>query len=142
MKDGNETPGRRKKEDNMFNTSEGGTKVKGGFYWHQSEWEMTVVNGAEGTLPGGADAKFVRVPVPVMLIGAPLMGGLLVMFLPLIGIALLAGHAGRNVYRYVRTVASSNINLPVAARGSASNSNEKTSTPRTRGSSLPESRGR
>ena len=99
----------------MFKTNEGGTKVKGGFYWHQSEWELTTVDGAEGTLPGGADAKYVKVPVPVMLVGAPLMGALLVMFLPLIGIALLVGHAGRNVYGYVRTVASSDINLPVEA---------------------------
>ena len=99
----------------MFKTSEGGTKVKGGFYWHQSEWELTVVNGAEGTLPGGTDAKYTRVPVPVMLVGAPLMGALLVMFLPLIGIALLVGHLGRNVYRYVRTVVTSDVALPVEA---------------------------
>ena len=67
----------------------GNTNVMGGFYFNQKSWEITVVSGKKGILPGDATQSFVRVPVPVLLVGAPLLGGLYVMFLPFIGFAML-----------------------------------------------------
>ena len=74
---------------------EGGDKVPGGFYWKQNNWEIEVVKGDEGTLPGDADTTYVRIPTLAMLLGAPVMGGLFVVFLPFLGFAMLANHLGK-----------------------------------------------
>lgn len=78
-----------------MNTRTGGTKVKGGFYWDKAEWEMTVVPAEGGTLPGGSDRRYLRVPVVALLLLGPIMGALFVVFLPVIGVYLLA----KNLYR-------------------------------------------
>jgi hypothetical protein len=67
----------------------GGDMVRGGYYWNMQKWDATFVEGKEGALPGSAKETYRRVPVPLLLLGAPIMGALFVMFLPFIGIALL-----------------------------------------------------
>jgi hypothetical protein len=74
---------------------EGGEKVPGGFYWKQNNWEIQVVKGDEGTLPGNPGTTYVRIPTLAMLLGAPVMGGLFVVFLPFLGFAMLANHLGK-----------------------------------------------
>jgi hypothetical protein len=70
---------------------QGGEVVKGGFYWNQAQWLVENVEGKFGMLPGGEDARYVRVPTVMMFLLAPLMGALFVIFLPFIGFALLIG---------------------------------------------------
>ena len=72
-----------------------GDTVRGGYYWNLAAWEPTFVEGREGTLPGDARATFVRLPALLLLGAAPILGGLLVVFLPFIGIALFVQHVGR-----------------------------------------------
>ncbi len=72
-----------------------GETVRGGYYWNLAAWEPTFVEGREGTLPGDARAAFVRLPALLLLGAAPILGGLLVVFLPFIGIALFVQHVGR-----------------------------------------------
>ena len=84
---------------------EGGDKVPGGFYWKQNNWEIEVVKGDEGTLPGKADTTYVRIPTLAMLLGAPVMGGLFVIFLPFLGFAILAKHLGKKAVAGVKDVA-------------------------------------
>ena len=72
----------------------GGEKVPGGFYWKQNNWEIEVVKGDKGTLPGDAETIYLRIPTLAMLVGAPVMGGLFVVFLPFLGFAMLAKHFG------------------------------------------------
>ena len=67
----------------------GGDTVRGGYYWSAEKWDATFVEGTEGVLPGSPTERYRRVPVPLLLVGAPIMGALFVMFLPFIGIALL-----------------------------------------------------
>lgn len=68
----------------------GGTRVKAGFYWRTGRWEIVPVEGASGaTLPGGADEAYYRIPTLGMLVAAPVMGALFVVFLPLIGFAIV-----------------------------------------------------
>jgi hypothetical protein len=67
----------------------GGDTVRGGYYWNAEKWDATFVEGTEGVLPGSPMERYRRVPVPLLLVGAPIMGALFVMFLPFIGIALL-----------------------------------------------------
>ena len=83
----------------------GGEAVKAGFYWHAEDWEVVPVPGKGGALPGTAADRYVRLPALGMVLLAPVMGGLFVMFLPLIGIALLLAHlarlGGRGAWRFL-----------------------------------------
>ena len=68
----------------------GGEIVKAGFYWNVREWEAQVVPREGGPLKGGPDERYLRVPLPLLLLLAPLMGAAYAMFLPFIGFAMLA----------------------------------------------------
>ena len=72
---------------------EGGSKVKGGFYFNQQSWDLVTVSGKTGALPGTAKDLHLKIPVLLMLLAAPIIGASLVMFLPFAGIALFI-HAG------------------------------------------------
>ena len=67
---------------------EGGSKVKGGFYFNQQSWDLVTVSGKSGVLPGSTRDLHLKIPVLLMLLGAPVIGAALVMFLPFAGIAL------------------------------------------------------
>lgn len=75
----------------------GGTEAKAGFYWNPKEWEVTVLSGKGGTLPGPADTRFYRVPMLGMLVLGPIMGAAFVLFLPFIGVAMLVYYGSRKV---------------------------------------------
>ena len=74
---------------------EGGTKVGYGFYWSAKAWDMAMVPAEGGLLPGGSDQHYTRIPTFLFLLMAPVMGALYVVFLPVAGFALVAGHALR-----------------------------------------------
>jgi hypothetical protein len=67
---------------------EGGSKVRGGFYFNQKSWDLVTVSGKSGILPGTAQDFHLKIPVLLMLVAAPVVGAALVMFLPFAGIAL------------------------------------------------------
>lgn len=73
----------------------GGDKAKAGFYWRAAGWEIVTLPGDGGVLPGGVEERYHRLPTLALLMAAPVMGGLFVVFLPFIGFALLFGHLGR-----------------------------------------------
>jgi hypothetical protein len=82
----------------------GGETVKAGFYWNRGAWGAEVVPAEGGILAGTADTAYVRVPWPLLLVIAPVMGGAFAMFLPFIGLAMLvqfgwAAVTGRRVSR-------------------------------------------
>ena len=68
----------------------GGMQVGGGYYWNARSWEVEVVSDDGGTLKGGAQARYVKVPFPALFLIVPLLGALFLMFLPMIGFALFA----------------------------------------------------
>jgi hypothetical protein len=76
-------------------TYDGGTTVKSGFYWDLRAWSLVTRSGKGGVLPGGPDRRYVKVPIPMLLLLAPVMGGLYVMFLPFIGFAMVIAYAVR-----------------------------------------------
>ena len=78
----------------------GGRTVPPGFYWNRAEWQVVTVSKGDGVLPGGGEERYFRIPTFTMLLLAPVMGALLVVFLPFIGFALL----GREVldWAYLR----------------------------------------
>lgn len=67
----------------------GGSEVKGGFYWKRGDWEIVTVDGKRGTLPGSEGADYVRVPGPLLIPVALLVSIAYVVFLPLVGFAML-----------------------------------------------------
>jgi len=72
-----------------------GTLVKGGFYFNRDKLDLIAVSGKEGLLPGADGQRYLRVPVLAVLLLAPVLGGLFVMFMPFIGFALVFQHLGR-----------------------------------------------
>ncbi len=66
----------------------GGMQVAGGYYWNPRNWEVEVVASEGGRLKGAADAKYAKLPFPLLFVVVPLLGALFLMFLPLIGFAL------------------------------------------------------
>jgi hypothetical protein len=64
-----------------------GMQVGGGYYWNAARWEVEVVPSEGGTLRGGS---YVKVPFPVLFLVVPLLGATFLMFLPVVGFALLA----------------------------------------------------
>ena len=72
----------------------GGSKVPAGFYFNKANWEIVTVSGRKGgLLPGDATTGYVKVPAVAMLAAAPVLGAAFVVFLPVIGFALLASAA-------------------------------------------------
>jgi hypothetical protein len=86
-------------------TRRGGTEVRGGFYWRPAEWQIVALPGDQGVLPGTAREVFHRIPTVAMLLLAPIMGGLFVMFLPLIGFAMVLQFAARTTGAAARNAA-------------------------------------
>ncbi len=68
----------------------GGTPVQSGYYWHLRHWSITPVPKPGGMLPGGAQDRFLKVPTLAVLMLMPILGGLFVVFLPVIGFVLVA----------------------------------------------------
>ena len=79
-----------------------GSTVKGGFYFNRDQWDLVAVSGKEGLLPGAEGERYRRVSAWAALGLAPLLGGLFVMLLPLVGLVLVARYAGRPLLRAVR----------------------------------------
>ncbi len=77
----------------------GGETVKVGFYWNNARWGAEIVPAAGGTLPGETTEVYRRIAWPVLLVAAPVMGGAFAMFLPFIGLAMLAQFAAAAVTR-------------------------------------------
>jgi hypothetical protein len=66
----------------------GGMQVQGGYYWNPRNWEVEVVSSEGGRLKGASEAKYLKLPFPLLFVVVPLLGALFLMFLPLIGFAL------------------------------------------------------
>ena len=75
----------------------GGETVKAGFYWNRGKLGAEVVPPEGGTLPGTDEIVYTRVPWPMLLVVAPALGGAFAMFLPFLGLAMLAKYAFQTV---------------------------------------------
>lgn len=61
-----------------------------GYYWNLSTGEFIAIPQGGGLLPD-AKGRYLKIPGPFMPILAPVLGGLFIIFLPLIGIVLVIG---------------------------------------------------
>ncbi len=80
-----------------------GTKVSAGYYLNVGNWEFTHV--AQGAALPEADRGYLRAPLPLVLLVAPVLGLLMVMFLPFIGFALTLGVIARKTAEAVQEMA-------------------------------------
>jgi WYL domain len=62
----------------------GGELVKAGFYWNPAGWEITTTKKGEA-LPGTKENRYLRIPTILLMVVGPLLGALMLVFLPLIG---------------------------------------------------------
>jgi hypothetical protein len=65
-----------------------GSKVRGGYYWNVSKWDIVAVSGEQGELTGDGQDRFIRLPLLVMVTLAVAVSFVFVVFLPLIGFVL------------------------------------------------------
>jgi hypothetical protein len=78
-------------------TIHGGSAVKGGYYLSKSNWELFPIAHDGAKLPGAASEHYVQVPTAAALALMPVLGGLMVVFLPFIGLYLTAKAVARPV---------------------------------------------
>jgi hypothetical protein len=71
-------------------TINGGSAVQGGYYLSKSNWEIFPIARDGQKLPGAASEHYVQVPTAAALALMPVLGGLMVVFLPFIGLYLTA----------------------------------------------------
>ncbi len=71
-----------------MNAINGGTAVQGGYYLSKSHWEIFPIARDGERLPGPASEHYVKVSTAVALAIMPVLGGLMVVFLPFIGLYL------------------------------------------------------
>jgi len=76
--------------------NKGGNTVAAGTYWNMANGSRIDMQ-VEGVLPGGPDTRYIKAPVAVMLMAAPLLGLLFAVFLPFIGIAMAVQLAARKI---------------------------------------------
>jgi len=71
-------------------TISGGTAVPGGYYLSKSNWEIFPIARDGEKLPGKPSEHYVKVNTAAALMLMPVLGGLMVVFLPFIGLYLTA----------------------------------------------------
>jgi hypothetical protein len=72
----------------LMKTLAAGSKVGPGYYLDIAEWSFAHVREG-GSLP--TTGRFIKTPILAVLAGAPILGLMMVMFLPFIGFALTLG---------------------------------------------------
>ncbi len=91
----------------------GNSKVKSGYYLSTNSFAVEVIGEGGGTLPGSATTRYVSVPFPLLFVVIPVVGLAFLIFLPLIGFALLGyaivrrltGHVSKGADALAATVA-------------------------------------
>lgn len=89
----------------------GGQWVKGGSYWNLVDGELVTVSAEGGLLPSDAQAFYIRAPLGALMVLGPLAGLAYIIFLPLIGIVMVANFAARKTWEGMRTLARATISL-------------------------------
>ena len=78
-------------------TISGGSAVPGGYYLSKSNWEIFPIEKDGQKLPGAPSEHYVKLSTALALLVMPVLGGLMVVFLPFIGLYLTVQAALRPV---------------------------------------------
>jgi hypothetical protein len=77
-------------------TFQGGSDVESGCYMNVQNLALVWLP-AKGKLPGGVQERFARIPMSLVFLAAPVVGGLYVVAMPVAGAAMLAWSLARRV---------------------------------------------
>ena len=80
----------------------GGTAVKSGYYLDMRTFTFAQVARDGGKLPGADEHGFTRVPVALVLVAAPVVGGAFVVALPFIAFGVTAWALGKRLTGFGR----------------------------------------
>jgi len=83
-------------KEGMNMLTKGGHTVKAGTYWNLANGSRVQME-QEGALPGSGDIRYIKAPVVVMLMAAPVIGLIFAVFLPFIGIAMTLSLVGKKL---------------------------------------------
>ncbi len=108
----------------MAKTYAGQTQVRSGYYINARSYELVNVPSDGGTLPGGPETKYLRIPVLVAMVAAPALGGLFIVAFPLIGLGVI----GQAVYRAI-TGSAKEVAATVATQAMPAGSTALTGKP-------------
>ncbi len=85
----------------------GGEEVRSGFYWNPGRWEIVPVGKKGAVLPGTKEIRYLKIPTLLLMVMGPVLGGLYMIFLPLIGFAMLFSVAAMKVVALCREAMAS-----------------------------------
>jgi len=90
--------------------NKGGHTVKAGTYWNMANGSRVQME-QEGALPGNGQTRYIKAPVAVMLMAAPVIGLLFAVFLPFIGIAMTISLIGKKLANPVTEAAAGSMSF-------------------------------
>ena len=64
----------------------GTQRVKAGYYVSPTRRKIEMIGREGGVLPGDVGIRYLRIPLPLLMIASPIMGAVYVVLLPVIGI--------------------------------------------------------
>ena len=86
----------------------GGQTAQAGTYWNMANGSRVQME-QEGSLPGDGTTSYIKAPVAVMLMAAPVLGLVFAVFLPFIGIAMTLNLAGKKLAQGVKMAAAGSM---------------------------------
>jgi len=90
--------------------NKGGHLVKTGTYWNLANGNRVQMEEV-GVLPGERTTRYIKAPVAVMIMAAPVIGLVFAVFLPFIGIAMALSLIGRKLAKTVTEAAASSMSF-------------------------------
>jgi hypothetical protein len=93
---------------NMLNN--GGQTVKAGTYWNMANGSRVQMD-QEGVLPGSGTTRYIKAPVAMMLMAAPVIGLVFAVFLPFIGIVMTLNLIGKKLVEGVASAAAGSMSF-------------------------------
>lgn len=72
-----------------------GHHVRGGYYWDRQTWSIVEFSDQRDALPGDVANRYVRIPLLLVLVAAPMLGALYVIVLPFVGLAMMVALLAR-----------------------------------------------
>ena len=90
--------------------NKGGHTVKAGTYWNLANVNKVQMEEI-GVLPGDRSTRYIKAPVAVMLMAAPVIGLLFAVFLPFIGIAMTLSLIGKKLANTVTEAAAGSMSF-------------------------------
>jgi hypothetical protein len=90
--------------------TKGGHKVAAGTYWNLANGNRVNME-QEGVLPGDGKARYIKAPVAVMVMAAPVIGLVFAVFLPFIGIAMTLSLIGKKLVDGVASAAAGSMSF-------------------------------